>query len=370
MKTKAAVVTEINQLVIETVELESPKTGEVLVRMQAAGVCHSDLHTLKGELTTVLPVVLGHEGAGIVESVGPGVTHLKPGDAVLVNWLPACEACPNCLNGHPNICQQFNTTTFAGLMRDGTSRLRGRHGQPIKQYLGAATLSEFVVIDQASAIPIPPDVPFDVAAIIGCAVATGVGAVLNTANVTAGSSAVIIGCGGVGLSLIQGCRLTGCYPIVAVDVIDDKLNFAQDMGATHTINAATEKMHKALYQILPNRPDYVFDSVGSAKTIPQALRTARPGGTAVIVGLHSATDEVPISPAHLIFENKRLLGSFAGSIVPKVDLPRLITLYRAGKLQLDKLITNRYTLDELPAAFEAMEKGHIPGRGVIMFAPL
>jgi len=367
MKTKAAVVPEINKLVIETVELEPPKAGEVLVRMRAAGVCHSDLHTYRGELRAVPPLVLGHEGAGIVEEVGAGVTHLKPGDPVLVNWLPACGSCPNCLNGHPNICQRLADTVFVGMLLDGTSRIKDQRGEPIKHYLGAATMSEFIVIDQASAIPIPNDVPFDVAAIIGCAVATGVGAVINTARATAGSSAAIIGCGGIGLSAIQGCRLAGCHPIVAIDVINEKLEFAKNSGATHTINAAEEKVIKALYQIIPNRPDYVIDSVGSAKTIPQALQAARPGGTAVIVGLHSVKDEVPISSASLIFENKRLLGSFVGSINPQLDLPKLVNLYRAGKLQLDQLITNRYSLNELPAAFEAMEAGSIAGRGVIMF---
>jgi Zn-dependent alcohol dehydrogenase len=228
-------------------------------------------------------------------------------------------------------------------------------------------MSEFIVIDEACAIPIPKDVPFEIAAIIGCAVATGVGAVLNTAAVPAGSSVAVIGCGGIGLCMIQGCQLAGCYPIIAVDIANNKLEFARQAGATHTINAREQNVKEMLLQITPNRPDYVFDSVGSTTTIPQALRTARPGGTAVIAGLHSAKEKTPVSSGLLIFENKRLLGSFVGSAHPAVDLPKLVNLYRAGKLQLDQLITNRYLLDELGTAFEEMEAGAIAGRGVIMF---
>lgn len=367
MKTKAAVVPETNVLSIETIDLDPPQEGEVLVRMRAAGVCHSDLHTYRGELRTQPPLVLGHEGAGVVEEVGAGVTGVKVGEPVLVNWLPACGSCPNCLNGHFNLCKRLATTAFAGMMFDGTSRLKTEAGLVLKHYLGAATMSEYMVLPEAALIPFPDDVPFDVAAIIGCAVATGVGAAINTAQIQPGSSAAVIGCGGIGLSIIQGCRLAGSDPLVAIDIAASKLEFAHRVGATHTINAREENVEEALRQIVSNRPDYVFDSVGSAGTIPQALRAARPGGTAVIVGLHSALEEVPISPASLIFENKRLLGSFVGSAHPRLDLPKLVELYRAGKLQLDELITDRYTLDELPAAFEAMEAGTIAARGVIMF---
>lgn len=202
MKTRAAVVREINQLTIETVELDAPKANEVRVRVRAAGVCHSDLHNMRGELRLTPPFVLGHEGAGIVEAVGSHVTKVKPGDRILVNWLPADGTCPTCLRGHSNLCERLPRTTFQGLLPDGTSRLKTGDGIQLKHLLSAATMSERIVIDQASAIPFPADVPFEVAAIIGCAVATGVGAVINTARVTAGSSAAVIGCGGVGLSAI------------------------------------------------------------------------------------------------------------------------------------------------------------------------
>jgi S-(hydroxymethyl)glutathione dehydrogenase/alcohol dehydrogenase len=366
MKTKAAVVRETGNLTIEEIELDPPKASEVLVRVRAAGVCHSDLHTYRGELRTVPPLVLGHEGAGVVEQVGSGVTRVKPGAPVLVNWLPACESCPNCLNGHFTLCERFSDTTYQGMLLDGTSRLKTLDGVQLKHYLGAATMSEYIVIDEASAIPVPGDVPFEVAAIVGCAVATGVGAVINAARVPTGSSAAVIGCGGVGLSMIQGCKLAGCHPIIAVDVLDSKLAFARQMGATETVNAREVNAIAALRELTYNGPDYIFDSVGSATTISQALRGARPGGMAVVVGLQAATIDVPISPANLVFENKRLLGSFAGSGRPRTDLPKLVELYRAGRLQLDGLITKRYPLHDLPQAFADMEAGAV-ARGVIVF---
>jgi S-(hydroxymethyl)glutathione dehydrogenase/alcohol dehydrogenase len=366
MRTKAAVVPESGQLLIETIELDPPKKGELLVRMRAAGVCHSDLHTYRGELRAKPPLVLGHEGAGVVEAVGEGVTRVKPGDAILINWLPACEVCTPCLRGEYNLCERFPSTTFAGMLMDKTSRLRRQDGTMLKHYLSAATMSEYMVIDEAGAIPIPADVPFEVAAVIGCAVATGVGAVINTGQAGAGDSAAVIGCGGIGLSMIQGCKLAGCHPIVAIDVMDSKLDFARRMGATATINARETDAVERLRELIPGGPDFVFDSVGSTITIPQALQGARAGGTAVIVGMHSALTQVPLPAGPLIFQNKRLLGSFVGSTRPRLDLPKLVELYRAGKLQLDELITKRYTLEELPQAFADMEAG-VVARGVIIF---
>jgi S-(hydroxymethyl)glutathione dehydrogenase/alcohol dehydrogenase len=334
--------------------------------MRAAGVCHSDLHTYRGELRAVPPLVLGHEGAGVIEEIGNGVTGVKPGDLVLINWLPACESCPTCLKGYFTLCERFPGTTLKGMLLDGTSRLKTLDGAQLKHYLGAATMAEYAVVSQAGAIPIPDDVPFEVAAIIGCAVATGVGAVLNTARVGAGSSATVIGCGGVGLSMIQGCKLAGCHPIIAVDVMESKLAFARQMGATGTINAREVEAIAALRELIRNGPDYIFDSVGSTTTIQQALQGIRPGGTAVIAGLHAAKIDVPVSAAKLILQNKRLLGSFAGSMRPRTDLPKLVELYRAGRLQLDALITKRYSLQDLPQVFADMEGGSI-ARGVIVF---
>ena len=366
MRIQAAVVRDINQLTIEAVELEGPGANEALVRIRAAGVCHSDLHTYRGELRTVPPVVLGHEGAGVVEAVGEAVTRVRPGDSVLVNWLPACNGCPSCLSGLPTLCERFPATTFQSLMPDGTTHHTTTEGMPLKPYLSSATMAEFAVIHEDGLVPIPDGVPFDVAAVVGCAVLTGVGAVLNTAAVAPGSSSAVIGCGGVGLSAIQGCVLAGCYPIVAVDVLPSKLEFARELGATHTIDARNQDPVAQLREVTGTGPDYAFDSVGAPATINQALQAVRPGGTAVIMGLHGTQNEVAISPAVLVLANKRLLGSFAGSARPLVDLPKLLELYQAGRLDLDRLISRHYRLAELSQAFADMEAGHI-ARGVITF---
>ncbi len=366
MKTRAVVVRAVNQLSIETVELDAPQADEVRVRVRAAGVCHSDLHTLRGELRAQPPLVLGHEGAGIVEAIGDNVTRVKPGERVLVNWLPADNTCPACLSGHPNLCERFPKTIFQGWLPDGGSRLKTSDGVTLKHYLGAATMSEYSVIDQASAIPFPDDVPFDVAAITGCAVATGVGAVIHTARAPAGSSAAVIGCGGVGLSMLLGCRLAGCHPIIAVDVLDRKLEFARRLGATATINARQNDVVSALRALTRGGPEYVFDSVGAATTIASALQAAAPAGTVVVAGMHAAIKDVAIPAGALIFQNKRLLGSFYGSARPQVDLPQLIELYRAGKLPVDELVTQHYALDAVAQAFADMEAG-VNARGVITF---
>lgn len=366
MRIKAAVAREIGRLTIEAVELDPPKEGEVLVRMRAAGVCHSDLHTYKGELRAMPPLVLGHEGAGEVEAVGEGVTRVKPGDRVLLNWIPACETCPACLRGRPNLCERLSATTFQALLPDGTTRLRTLDGLALKHYLSVATMAEYAVVHEASAIAIPADVPFEVAAITGCAVVTGVGAVINTAQARAGRPAAVIGCGGVGLSAILGCGLAGCNPIVAVDVLEAKLALARDLGATHAVDASQEDPVEALRALTGGGPEYVFDSVGKAGTIAQALQAARPGGTAVVMGLHAVRKEVLISPAALILGNRRLLGSFVGSMQPRLDLPMLVELYRSGRLPLDALISKRYALEELPQAFADMEAGKV-ARGVIVF---
>ena len=366
MKTLAAVVRATNQLTVETVELDPPKSTEILVRVRAAGVCHSDLHTLRGELRAVPPLVLGHEGAGIVEQVGSAVTRCKPGDCVLVNWLPADNTCPTCLRGHPNLCERLPRTTFQGKLPEGTSRLKTLDGAQVGHYLSSSTMSEYIVIDESGAIPFPPDVPFDVAAIIGCAVITGIGAVINTACAPAGSSAAVIGCGGVGLSAIQGCKLAGCYPIIAVDVVESKLDFARQMGATETVNGKKEDVVRGLRSRTNGGPDYVFDTVGAPTTISQALLSVRPAGTAVVAGLHAAKAEVPISAGALVMQNKRLLGSFAGSMHAEIDLPKLVELYRAGRLQLKEMITKHYSLENVMQAFADMESGAV-ARGVILF---
>lgn len=368
MNIQAALVREYGQFSIETVELELPKAGEVLVRMKAAGVCHTDLHTLRYERKNRVspPLVLGHEGAGVIEAVGEGVSSVQVGDRVIVNWLPSCDVCSSCQAGTPSLCDTFLTTTFQGLLADGTSRLKTSDSLVAKQMLSAGTMAEYTVVTENGVIPIPDDVPFDVAAIVGCAVMTGVGAVMNTAKVVPGSSAALIGCGGVGLSILLGLKMAGCYPLIAVDTLDSKLEFAKHLGASHTINVSEEDAIEVIRDLTGKGADYVFDSVGARQTIGQAIAAAAPYGSAVITGMHNVLEGIEIPAGNLIFQNKTLMGSFVGSSKPKVDLPKLLELYSGDVLDLDALITKHYPLTDLATAFDDMEAGNVV-RGVLIF---
>jgi Zn-dependent alcohol dehydrogenase len=252
------------------------------------------------------------------------------------------------------------------MLLDGTTRLHTHDGLDLKHYLTASTMSERMVFMEDSLIPVPDDVPDEVAAITGCAVATGVGTVVTSAGARPGSSAVVIGCGGIGLAMIQGAHLAGCDPIVAIDLEDGKLELAVRLGATNTVNARTESAVDAIERITGSGADFVFDSVGSSATVNQALELARPGGSAVVAGMHSARTEVSIPMGPLVMKAKTLMGAFGGSMKPRVDLPRLIDLYREGRLQTDRMVTQRYKLEELPQAFTDMQEGR-GGRSVIVF---
>lgn len=365
MKTRAAVVREIGELTIETVDLDPPKAGEVLVRMLAAGVCHSDLHTYRGELRVTPPLVLGHEGAGIVEAIGEDVTRVVPGDHVMINWLPSDRTCPACKRGDEHLCERLPSTTFAGKLLDGTTRIHTEDGIDLKHYLTASTMSEHMVFMEDGVIPIPADIPPAVAAITGCAVITGVGTVRNSVGAEPGSSAIVFGCGGIGLSMVQGCVLAGCSPIIAVDLVPEKLNLARSLGATHLINGGDED---ALAQMadITGGADYAFDSVGSNATVGQAIRAIRPGGTVAVAGLHAAKGDLSVPGGMLVLQAKTLMGAFGGSLKPTEDLPQLIELYQSGDLKTDLMISDRYSLDQLPQAFDDMEKGG-GARGVIIF---
>ncbi len=365
MQVRAALVREAGRLEVVPVALEPPRAGEVLVRIRAAGVCHSDLHTLRGELRARPPLVLGHEGAGVVEAVGPGVTRVAPGDPVVINWLPGCRTCEPCLRGEPNLCRRLEQTTFQGRLPDGSTRIRLEDGTAVGHYLGSATMAEYTVVPEEGVVPLLEGVPFEVGAILGCAVVTGVGAVFHTARMPPGQRAAVIGCGGVGLSALLGCLATGAHTVIAVDTVADKLALARRLGATHTVHAGQEDVVALLRHLTDGGPDYVFDSVGAATTIRQALEAVRPGGTATLIGLHAALDEVAIRPGVLIFQNKTLRGSFAGSMRPEVDLPMLQRIYLAGHLDLDALITRRYPLEEIAQAFADMEAGRL-ARGVLV----
>jgi S-(hydroxymethyl)glutathione dehydrogenase/alcohol dehydrogenase len=339
------------------VELDPPREGEVEVELRAAGVCGSDVHVVQGEWPVPLPVVMGHEGAGVVTAVGPGVASLAPGDHVVLSWVPQCGECRQCRAGRPWQCElAARVVAGEGVLFDGTSRWR-RDGEMLHHYLGVSSFAERVVVPESGAIRIRRDAPLDVVAIVGCAVATGVGAVQNTARVEAGATVAVIGCGGVGLSCVQGARLAGAARVVAVDVNPAKLEVAARLGATDTVSAADGDPVAALRELVPEGLDYVFDAIGRIETTEQAIAALGLGGAAVVVGLPPAGMTARFDPLALAEANQRILGSNYGSIDPRRDIPRLVDRFMAGELDLEALISGRRPLEEAPQALADLAAG-------------
>lgn len=363
---KAAVLYELKTpLKVEEVDLDPPQAGEVRVKIAANGVCHSDYSVIHGVLRSPLPVVPGHEGAGIVEEIGPGVGLVKPGDHVVLSFAPYCGHCYYCAIGRPVLCDNMRLTMGKGTLLDGTCRLK-KNGKPIHHMAGLSSFAQYAVVAETSCIKIPDDVPLDKACLVGCGVMTGVGAAINTAKVEPGSSAVVIGCGGVGLNVIQGCALAGAATIIAVDLMENKLAYAKQFGATHTINPSRQELVKTVRSLTNGRgADYAFEVIGLGKTIEQAYACARQGGTTVVVGAPSREDTVTI-PASSLLTEKVLRGSVYGSARPRVDMPKLIDLYMKKKLKLDELVTRTYSLDEVNEAMTALEKGEVARSVVVM----
>lgn len=356
---KAAVLWERNApLVVEDLDLDPPKAGEVRVKVVANGICHSDLSVVRGVLPFPVPTVLGHEGAGIVDEVGPGVTLVRPGDHVVLSAVSYCGRCFHCTNAEFPQCDTAATMMVRGAMADGTSRL-SKGGKSIHPMVGLATMAEYAVTSEIACVKIPDDVPLESACLIGCGVTTGVGAALHTAEVAAGSSAVVIGCGGVGLNVLQGCVLAGASTIVAVDLLDSKLEVARRFGATHVVNPAREDVAKAVRALTDGRgADYAFEVIGTGKTIALAWAVVRRRGTAVVVGA-SARDEQVTLPAASFLAEKTLRGSTYGGVNPRALMPRLVDLYRKKKLKLDELVTRTYPLAEVNEAMAALERGEV-----------
>jgi S-(hydroxymethyl)glutathione dehydrogenase/alcohol dehydrogenase len=356
---KAAVLYERRTpLVIDDLDLAPPGAGEVEVRLVASGVCHSDLHHVQRDTPTVLPVVLGHEGAGIVSTVGPNVTRVAPGDHVIIAFGPKCGECYYCVRGMPYLCTPA---------RPARPRLF-KNGQVINQFLEVATYAERTVVSEKNVVKIRDDAPLAVCSLVACGVTTGIGAVINTARVEPGSNVVVIGTGGVGLNVVQGARLAGAARIIAVDVRDNKLEFARAMGATHLINAAREDVVERVRALTGGYgADYAFEVIGNPATINQAYESIRKGGTAVVVGVADENAELTIKPVWLMRQAKTLMGCAYGSARPQVDFPRIVDLYMEGRIKLDELITRRFGLDEINEAFRAMEAGEV-ARGVIDLA--
>lgn len=362
---KAAVLYEYNTpLVIEEVELDGPKAGEVLIKTGAAGICRSDYHFMKGEAKTILPVVLGHEGAGVVEQVGEGVSTVKQGDHVILSFVPNCGRCYFCTTGRPNLCDLHASTP--GTLFDGTTRL-SKGDQSISHFGKVACFAERTVVPETGCILVADTVPLDGAALIGCCVTTGVGAAILNAQIEPGRSVAVVGCGGVGLNVIQGSSLVNASKIIAVDIREGQLEFAMKFGATHAVNASHQDAVARVKEITDGLgADYTFEVFGSAETVETAYAMARKGGTVVVVGIAPTGEQAAINPVSLVRDEKTLKGSYYGSARCHVDMPKMVDLYQSGRLNVDELITRRYDLDHINEAYEDLNQGGI-GRGVIVF---
>ena len=354
-----------SEVVVETIQVESPRRREVMLEMAACGVCHSDSSVANGTIPLPAPIVLGHEGAGIVVEVGEDVEGLSIGDHVVSCFISACGKCRYCLQNRPSLCDQASRTVAT--LPDGTLRTRDSSGGTLNVFCGCGVMAEFATLNVDSVVKISRDVPLDRAALVGCSVMTGFGAATRTAQVQPGSIAVVFGAGGVGLNVIQTCALNGAAMIVAVDVSAEKLQTARQFGATHLFNSAEQpNVVKALRALTNGGADYSFECVGRGEIVGQAYGILRKGGTAVVVGVAAPKDTATIGPMSLTLEERTLTGSYLGSGQPRRDFERILSLYRTGKLKLDELITRTYRIDEAPAAFRDLVAGR-NARGVISF---
>jgi S-(hydroxymethyl)glutathione dehydrogenase / alcohol dehydrogenase len=357
MKTEAAVLWEPGRPVeILEVDLAPPRAGEVLVDIAACGVCASDLHVVDGHLPEPLPLVLGHEASGVVAEVGPEVGSLEPGDPVVLALVPSCGSCDACRGGRPNFCELGARMAATGTLADGTSRL-SLDGKTLHHFNSVSSFARHAVVPESVAVKIRSDVALDTAALVGCAVLTGCGAVLNTAGVEEGATVAVWGCGGVGANVIQGARLARASRIVAVDVRPEKLELARRLGATDVIEAGPDvDVVAAVRELTDGGPDYAFEAVGTERTVQQAWEAAGPCGMVVVVGILPKGSKLEIDPWQF-FSEKTLKGSFLGSARVREDVPRLVDLYAARELDLDVLVDRRIPLRELPAAFERLRAG-------------
>jgi len=349
---KAAVCREFGKpLVIEDVEIVDPKKTEIKVKVAVTAICHSDIHDFKGELPGAVPFIGGHEVAGYVEKIGPDVTCVKIGDPVVVSLLKSCGKCYYCVTGMPHQCANWMGGKPEVQIRDKT-------GEPIAKKGGVGGFAESVIVDESQVAILPPDMPIDSAALLACGVISGFGAVVFRAKVRPFQSVVVIGTGGVGLNAIQGAAYCGAYPVIAIDVLDNKLEAAREFGATHTINSSKSDAAAEVKKLTCDRgADFAFVTVGSVPAIKQAFALCGPRGTTVIVGLPNFKETLTMAPMEFIRSEKCMMGGFMGSTNIKVDIPNLVNMYKQGKLKLDQLITARYPLEKINEAIEKVVKG-------------
>lgn len=356
---RAAVWTKKEEpIVVEEVTLGVLQPGEVRVKIAAAGVCHSDIHITRGDWSGIAaPLVLGHEGSGVITEIGQGVSELEVGDHVVLSWIAPCGKCKACINGRPTQCTTHaNMVSAGGVLHDGSSRL-SLDGRPLYHYSGVSSFAEEAIVPSAGAIKVRKDAPLDVICIVGCAVATGVGAALNVAKVRSGSSVVVIGCGGVGLNIIQGARIAGASTIVAVDLRSEKTQLALRFGATHQIDASKVNTIDAIREILPEGAEFTFDAIGRKESAEQCIAVLSVGGTATMVGIPPTGLKAEFEPQRLVDFDQRILGANYGGIDPKRDIPKLVDWYMEKKLLLDELISARRPLDDTEKCLHELESG-------------
>ena len=366
MKTQAAVLNAVRTpFEVTEVELDPPGPGEALIKMAAAGVCHSDWHVVDGLLEKTLPMILGHEGSGTVVEVGEGVTLVAPGDPVILSWVPECGVCPFCVSGHSNLCDGRQPYSD-GTLGDDIIRFH-RNGQRIRHFNGVSSFAAYSVVPEHGAVKIPREMPLDKAALIGCATSTGVGAVLFTAKVPAGATMAVFGCGGVGLNAIQGGAIANASRIIAVDVEPRKLQMARDLGATEGVNAAEGDPVEQIMELTGGLGvEYAFEAIGRGKTMAQAFLSLTKRGTACCIGIAAGDDRIEIPPRNLVYAERRLIGSFYGSTRPRVDFARFVEMYLRGILKLDELVTRTYPLTGINEAYAAMNAGEV-ARSLIVY---
>lgn len=363
---QAPVLVAVNSpLQLRAVEVADPAPHEVRVKMFASGVCHSCLHAYDGSHPAPLPIILGDEGSGVIESVGSAVTTLFPGDHVVISWLLNCGSCPQCLNGKPAHCRC--PSPFGALGFDGSSRFTDVESGEIIHHYAPSTYAPYIIVPATSAIKIRSDMPLDKAALLGCSVTTGFGAVTNAAQARPGDSVAVIGCGGVGLNSIQGARIAGANPIIGIDTNDRALQMAVKLGATHTFNPQKVDTEKEIFNILPRGVTHSIGAVGSVSAFNIGLNILAPGGTLVILGAPPHGDYMTIdTTARILTGERRVIGSKYGSSNPVIEFPMLVELYMSGKLDLDSALTATYSIEEADKAFEVLARGGV-GRGLIKF---
>ncbi|KZC98309.1 zinc-dependent alcohol dehydrogenase family protein [Oceanibaculum pacificum] len=367
MQVKAAVLHEIGlprpyadsrPLHIETLRLDPPGPGEILVRVRAAGLCHSDLSVINGDRPRPMPMALGHEAAGEVLECGPGVEDLQKGDHVVMVFVPSCGQCLPCAEGRPALCEPGAAANGKGVLLSGAHRLHDDHGHAVNHHIGVSAFADYAVLSRASVVKIDKDLPWEQAALFGCAVLTGVGAVVNTAQMKPGTKAAVIGLGGVGLNSLLGAILCGAEQIVAIDLLDSKLDLARQLGATDAFNAKDADIVEAVREATKGGVDYAFEMAGSVPALELAYKITKRGGMTVTAGLANPGKSLSLSPVVLVAEERTLKGSYVGGCVPLRDIPRYIQMFRRGRLPVDRLLSERIEgLEGLNAAFDRLADG-------------